>query len=345
MISFVVPAHNEQACLARTVQAIHDAARQTERPYEVIVVDDASTDATAEVARRTGAIVVSANNRQIAATRNAGSRASGGEYLFFVDADTVINGAVVVSALRVLDRGAAGGGAPARFEGPVPLYAHLLMWWLSLLMRIGGMTGGAFMYCTRKAFLATGGFNEKLFGAEDAAMCWALKREGRFVVLWRTVLTSGRRVRGTRGIRTLTGLVRMGFNPRMLKDRASVQTIWYNSDRAADNGAFDSTVVQIANALMLLFTVAVITGPLWELVPWSFTPPASVLGQIRIVVAIVSCHVALVLWPCAYFLLRALFRQRRWLECLKTMALLALCLWVAWDATKVAILFWVEVFV
>ncbi|HEY5953438.1 MAG TPA: hypothetical protein VIT18_03685, partial [Terrimicrobiaceae bacterium] len=41
---------------------------------------------------------------------------------------------------------------------------------------------------------ATGGFNEKLFGAEDAAMCWALKREGRFAVLWLTVLTSGRRL-------------------------------------------------------------------------------------------------------------------------------------------------------
>src|SRR5262252_6268199 len=50
MLSFVVPAHNEQACLGRTVQAIHAAARATGRPYEVIVVDDASTDATAEVA-------------------------------------------------------------------------------------------------------------------------------------------------------------------------------------------------------------------------------------------------------------------------------------------------------
>src|SRR5688572_3041590 len=50
MLSFVVPAHNEQACLGRTVRAIHAAARATGRAYEVIVVDDASTDATAEVA-------------------------------------------------------------------------------------------------------------------------------------------------------------------------------------------------------------------------------------------------------------------------------------------------------
>jgi hypothetical protein len=47
MISFIVPAHNEQACLGRAVQAIHESARATGRPYEIIVVDDASTDATA----------------------------------------------------------------------------------------------------------------------------------------------------------------------------------------------------------------------------------------------------------------------------------------------------------
>jgi cellulose synthase/poly-beta-1,6-N-acetylglucosamine synthase-like glycosyltransferase len=345
MISFVVPAHNEQAGLGRTVRAIHDAARATGEPYEIIVVDDASTDATADVARTAGATVVPVNHRQIAATRNAGGRTAHGSRLFFVDADTVINHRVVVSALRHLDHGAAGGGAPARFEGPVPLYAHLLMWWLGFLMRLGGMTGGAFMFCTRDAFRATGGFDERLFGAEDAAMCWALKREGRFVVLWRTVLTSGRRVRGTKGIRVLASLVRMGFTPGMLRDRSSVQKIWYESNREADGGLFDSAAVQFVNLAMLLFTLAVITGPLWEFVPWSVTPRSSVIGQIRLGMAVVSCHVALVLWPCAYFLVRAVFRQRRWLERVKTIALLALCLWFAWGGTKVVVRFWAGLFV
>ena len=71
MISFIVPAHNEEACLARTLPAIHEAARVVGHPYEVIVVDDASTDATAEVARENNARVVSVKHRQIAATRNA----------------------------------------------------------------------------------------------------------------------------------------------------------------------------------------------------------------------------------------------------------------------------------
>ena len=98
MISFIVPAHNEQACLGRTLQAIHESARVVARPYEIIVVDDASTDATAEVARQHNALVLPVNHRQIAATRNSGGRAARGDRLFFVDADTTINARAVASA-------------------------------------------------------------------------------------------------------------------------------------------------------------------------------------------------------------------------------------------------------
>src|SRR5689334_19794265 len=111
MISFIVPAHNEEVCLAHTLPAIHESARVAGQPYEVIVVDDASTDATAEIARENNARVVSVKHRQIAATRNAGARAARGERLFFVDADTIINPQVVASALGRMDKGAVGGGA------------------------------------------------------------------------------------------------------------------------------------------------------------------------------------------------------------------------------------------
>ena len=46
MISFIVPAHNEQASLGLTLEAIREAARAVGQPYEIIVVDDAATDAT-----------------------------------------------------------------------------------------------------------------------------------------------------------------------------------------------------------------------------------------------------------------------------------------------------------
>jgi hypothetical protein len=139
--------------------------------------------------------------------------------------------------------------------------------------------------------------------------------------------------------------MRMGFMPKMLKDRSSVEKIWYESNRDEDDRLIDSVAVQVANAAMLLLTVAVITGPLWGFVPWSVTPRSSLLGQVRIGIAVVSCHVAIVLWPCAYFLVRAIFTQRRWLERLKTIALFILCVWLAWSGTKIVVLFWIGLFV
>ncbi|HJQ78726.1 MAG TPA: glycosyltransferase [Lacipirellulaceae bacterium] len=338
MISFVVPAHNEQLFLGRTLEAIHNSARAVNQPYEIVVVDDASTDATAAVAREHGATVVPVNHRQIAATRNSGARAASGERLIFVDADTTINPRVAAAALRAMDKGAAGGGALARFEGTVPLYAHLLIWWLGLFMRLAGTCGGAFMFCTRSAFQATGGFNEKLFGAEDAAMSWALKRQGRFVVLWPKVLTSGRRTVGMHGLQMVAALIRMAFNPGMLTRRATVRKIWYDSNREANTPS--SLAIRASNAAMLFILIAIITVPLWDLIPWSMTPRGSSLGKFRYAVAIFICHISLVLWPCAYYLLRGLVQQTRWTERIKITALLALCLWIAWGGAREVYWYW-----
>src|SRR4051794_17318953 len=124
MITFIIPAYNEERLLGGTVQAVHTAARAVGEPYEVAVADDASTDQTAAVAERNGARVVRVARRQIAATRNAGAREAKGDFLIFVDADTLVNEAVVRGAVGALRGGAAGGGAAVRFDGPLPLYAR-----------------------------------------------------------------------------------------------------------------------------------------------------------------------------------------------------------------------------
>src|SRR6266566_3573758 len=82
MISFIVPAYNEEHELSKTLAAIRTAASGAAQPYEIIVVDDASTDATPEIASRVGAKVIPINRRQIAAARNAGGRVAQGEDLF-----------------------------------------------------------------------------------------------------------------------------------------------------------------------------------------------------------------------------------------------------------------------
>ncbi len=342
MISFVVPAHNEEACLGRTLRAIQESARAVGQPYEIIAVDDASTDATAKIAQENQARVISVNHRQIAATRNSGARAAQGERLFFVDADTIINSRALASALRHMDKGAAGGGAPTRFDAVAPLYAQLLSWWLGWFLRLAGISGGAFMFCTRAAFQATGGFDERLFAAEDAAMSWALKREGRFVIIWQWVVTSGRRMRGIRGLRMLAGLIRMAFFPGILTQRSRVRKIWYESNREHDDQTSNPLVVQGLNLVMLLVVIGWILP--WGFIPESLIPRDGLPGKIRLGFAIFSCHIALVAWPCAFFLFRLFFRQTRWFERIRLSGLIALCVCCAYGATPVVIWFWTSLF-
>ena len=86
MISLIVPAYNEEALLAATLVQLQAAANAVGELYELIVVDDGSTDRTAEIARPHNARVVRVNVRQIGAARNAGPKVATAELLVSLDA-------------------------------------------------------------------------------------------------------------------------------------------------------------------------------------------------------------------------------------------------------------------
>jgi glycosyltransferase involved in cell wall biosynthesis len=194
MISFIVPAHNEELWIGKCVGSIRAAMEKIAEPYEVIVVDDASTDSTPRIAEQMGVRTLRVEHRKISAVRNAGARAAGGEIFFFVDADTQVNERAVGAALAALRAGAAGGGCVFDFDGPVPVWGRVTLSIAVVMARAIRWVGGCFLFCTREAYNATGGFCESLYAGEDIAFCQALKKVGRFVVPKPRVLTSGRKL-------------------------------------------------------------------------------------------------------------------------------------------------------
>lgn len=221
VISFIVPAHNEEALLSRTLAALHRSARALGEAYEIIVANDSSTDRTGAVAQEHGARVVAVNRRQIAATRNAGARAATGEWFFFVDADTIVTTRALRAALRALRAGAVGGGGSVRFDGPVPVYATVLGLMLPGLLHALQLAPGCFLYCTRPAYLTAGGFDEALHWSEEVAFARRLKRRGRFVMVHEFVYTSGRKLRS----RSALDLLRVGA--RLVLRRPDALDYWY----------------------------------------------------------------------------------------------------------------------
>ena len=87
-LSVIIPVHNDPVNLELSLRALE----ASEYPdYEVIVVDDGSTDGTAEVAQRRGARVIHMDARSgPAAARNRGARIARHPYLFFLDADVCV---------------------------------------------------------------------------------------------------------------------------------------------------------------------------------------------------------------------------------------------------------------
>src|SRR5262245_48649627 len=162
-ISFIIPAYNEEQLLGCTLSAIDQVARALDEPVEVIVVDDASTDRTAAIARAHGARVVAVNCRQIAAARNAGARDASGDMFVFVDADTIVTEAAVRAAVAAMRGGAVGGGCAFGFDGRLPPYGRVLAAVVVPLYRALQLASGCFLFCTRESFNTAGGFDETLF--------------------------------------------------------------------------------------------------------------------------------------------------------------------------------------
>lgn len=199
MISFIVPAYNEEQHIRHTLDAIRRAGASLREPYEIVVADDASSDRTGAIAAECGARVVQVNHRQIAATRNAGAGAAWGDLLIFVDADTIVTPEAVRRAVTLMRAGVVGGGATVRFDGALPFHFRALARTTVAISRLTRLSFGCFIFCTRQAFEAAGGFDERLFAAEEIALSRALKRQGRFCILRETVTTSGRKVRAHSG--------------------------------------------------------------------------------------------------------------------------------------------------
>ena len=231
MLSFIVPAFNEENELPETLRALQLAARASGEAYEIIVVDDGSTDRTAELAAAAGARVVPVSHRHIAAVRNAGARAALGEILFFVDADTHILAAHVTGAIAALAGGNSGGGAPVMLHGEVPRWGRVFARVFCTLYFGSNLGAGAFLFTTRRNFDVVGGFDEQYFAGEEVFFTQSLKKLGRFTLLKEPVLTSARKLRMHSAREILVGTFALLIGgKRVVRSRAKLD-FWYDGKR------------------------------------------------------------------------------------------------------------------
>jgi glycosyltransferase involved in cell wall biosynthesis len=179
--SLIVPAYNEEAYLP----ALLDSVTQARTRYfggpdniEIVVVDNASTDSTANLSRLSGCRVVREDKRVIAAVRNTGARAARGQILVFIDADNIMHPDTFNAIDQFLATGKVVAGASGvkmqRMSFGIAV-TYALMVPLVWLTRMD--TGVVF--CRREDFEAVGGYNEGRHFAEDVQLLWDLLWLGR----------------------------------------------------------------------------------------------------------------------------------------------------------------------
>jgi GT2 family glycosyltransferase len=202
-LSVVVPVRNGgrdfECCLLR----LRDSSVTN---FELIVVDDGSTDQSAAAARRAGAIVISNPRPQgPAAARNLGARTATAPLVFFLDADVAVHPEALAHAMRRFeadpDLAALFGSYDDRpaAAGVVSQYRNLLHHFVHQQGRFQDGIRPAHTFWTgcgiirRELFLEFGGFDPRLYprpAIEDIELGYRLTRAGHRIVLARDVLAT-----------------------------------------------------------------------------------------------------------------------------------------------------------
>ncbi len=239
-LSIIIPAFNEERLITHCVDSITESLAANQKldfTYEVIVVDNNSTDKTAELARQTGAKVVFEPVNQIGLARNAGAAVATGDWLLFVDADSLLNPDMVADILQLIEtRKYVGCGSV--------IHMPKLPWWAAVALHLWTITSvlcrwasGALVVCRTDAFREVGGFNQDMFAAEEIDLSqllkkWGRKRNLKFTILTRhPLVTSSRKVQLYTGREVADQILQVLLSPRRTLQDKKKLPIWYNGRR------------------------------------------------------------------------------------------------------------------
>ncbi|HET6261228.1 MAG TPA: glycosyltransferase, partial [Chloroflexia bacterium] len=182
-ISIVVPAYNAEATVRACIQAL--LRQQLAEPYEIIVVDDGSTDSTALIALEYAprVRVISQPHRGAAAARNTGMRAASSRVILFTDADCEPVPAWARHLSKAIRDGAAGAKGTYRTRQRSITARFVQAEYESKYRRMARRTRIDFIDTYSAAYrrdvlLSVGGFDESISAVEDQELSFRLAREG-----------------------------------------------------------------------------------------------------------------------------------------------------------------------
>lgn len=180
MASIIIPAHNEEQYLPRTLEALGDK-------HEIIVVCNGCTDKTFDVASRYPCKVFNLEEKGVSKARNFGAKHAVNDRLIFLDADILVG----KDALEKIENSNFKIGVTKAKADCKGIFPNFLMLLKTQAHRLGYSTG--LIFSTKERFEAAGGFDESLELGEDGKFLRAAKKLGGFGMVDAYVYNSMRR--------------------------------------------------------------------------------------------------------------------------------------------------------
>lgn len=180
MISFVIPALNESATIARCIESIKACPFQ----HEIIVVDNGSTDDTGDVALRAGAKIYNEPRKGVTQARETGWLVAKYDLIAFIDADSSIPPEWFALAItEMADPRVVAASGPVLYEGiGVLAKIAILLFFVAtkLVSLIFPVAIATNLICKRSALNQVGGWNTEIeFYGDDTDMARRLSKVGR----------------------------------------------------------------------------------------------------------------------------------------------------------------------
>ncbi|MBM4137884.1 MAG: glycosyltransferase [Nitrospira sp.] len=239
-LSIIIPAFNEERLILRCLDSISSSLAHTHKPgltTEVLVVDNNSTDRTAQLASQAGARIVFEPINQIGRARNTGAAVATGNWLLFLDADSLLSPGLLSDILSMIEAGkTVGCGSTLAMDG-LPWWANGIFHLWRGMSVLFGLAAGALIVCRHDAFREVGGFSQDLYALEEIQLskrlkAWGRQRDLRFIILSKHPLeTSSRKVTLYSPGEIAMQILRVFLQRRRtLRDR-TLLSVWYDGRR------------------------------------------------------------------------------------------------------------------
>lgn len=261
MLSIIIPAKNESRYLGSCLHALQIALERYGGNFEIILVDNGSTDSTRVIAEVNDCKVIEEPaSTTISRLRNKGAQRSEGEIIAFIDADCVVSPTWVVRCLEALNTekiAVVGTRAIPKLDDA----SWVEKAWYKLMSGarrpdFPEWIGTSNLFVRKADFLCVGGFDETLETAEDVNLCYAIRMQGKLIYLEQQVNTI--HLRESKTLREL-------FKREYWRGKSTIRSFLKKSFHLKE---LPSLLLPLVNLLIILSAIALLAlGSIYSILP------------------------------------------------------------------------------